>query len=134
MVSQPQSQAPLRQCERCGRSLPVIGEKNAIILVSAFPEMVLNCLIHLQHGPGALPCQTCNHVNRLGLPQAIVGPDVRGLVFMPEHINAGTPEAERALKAFRQNFNEEPVVVYDARNFRKTFIEMFLLPAHRSIE
>jgi tetratricopeptide (TPR) repeat protein len=45
---------------------------------------------------------------------------------MPENISRGSPQEERALDAFRRRFRNDPIVVYDARSFRRTFIEMFL--------
>jgi hypothetical protein len=126
MITQPQHPTAQRNCERCGRPLPLVGEGEAILLVSDFPEKVYNCFIHLQHGPRALPCLACDHVNQLGLPQAIVGADVQGLLYMPENISRGSPQEERALDAFRRRFRNDPIVVYDARSFRRTFIEMFL--------
>ncbi len=127
MCAQFQGSTVRRNCERCGRPLPLAGDTEPVILVSVFPDQVLNCAVHLSYGPGALPCSTCQHINHTGLPQAIVGEDVNGLIYTPEAIAGGSPLEQRALKAFQNRFGKQPIVVRDGRSFRRAFIETFLL-------
>lgn len=116
-----------RLCELCGRPLPLAGEGDAVILASFFPEQPLNCYVHLQEGPSALPCASCKHINRLGLPQAVVEVGRQGLLFMPDGFSEGSRTERRAIDAFRSNFKIDPVIVRDRRSFRRAFIKMFVL-------
>jgi tetratricopeptide (TPR) repeat protein len=126
MADQPQRAILQRNCEKCGRPLPLRGDGDAVFLVTIFPEQALNCYVHLQVGPGALPCSNCHHINHLGLPQAIVDSDGQGLLYMPDTVAQGSSAEQTAIKVFRRNLGKEPAVVRDSRAFRRTFIEMFL--------
>ena len=116
-----------RNCERCGRPLPLAGEGDAVILASFFPEQPLNCYIHLEAGPSALPCATCKHINYVGLPQAVVELRRQGLLHIPESVRKGSPAERQASGAFRSNFGFDPLIVRDRRSFRREFIRIFML-------
>src|SRR5258708_35591372 len=127
MATQRDSSISRHNCSRCSRPLPIQGDRNAEILVSVFPEMAFNCLVHLQYGPGAIPCDSCQYINHRALPQAILGADVQGLLYMPETIESGSTSEQRAIAVFQLHFGRAPIIVRDRRSFRRTSIEMFLM-------
>ena len=125
------------RCEYCDSPLPLIGEGRPDMLFTAFPKMFGNCAAHLAFGPSALLCKVCGKVTKLALVQLVIGPDGRGVLYLPDDRAAPDPAREAAISRMLSDLHsftpESLITVRNERDFRRAFITAFISPAAKML-
>ena len=123
---------PTLICEECGEVLG--GADGYGILVSRFPQDLLNSYFHLLAGPSALPCKRCAHVTRFSMAQLVVGPDTKAVLYIPDDVVPSDPTRDNALLHIvskLRNCTDETglAIARDRKGFRRAFLQSFIAPA-----
>jgi hypothetical protein len=121
-------------CEQCSEKFPVTGDSDWSVLVSLFPQHLLNCYVHLASGPSVLPCERCGHLTAFDVPQLVLGANAEAVLYIPDDIAPPDPARDDQVLGivFRLRADAGPAgltVARDRRSFRRGFIERFVIPA-----
>ncbi len=119
-----------KNCEKCQAPLIAKNDWDWILAVTDFPADPLGAYIILAAGPGNVPCKRCTHINQLGLPHLVRGPNNQDVVFLPSADQKAGPSESMILRAVsraRNGADESSLTVTrDKRSFRRAFLTKFV--------